>query len=132
LDEVPDKTQELINQAGHWLQEASREVDEIKCEGDFEDLTNTVDRVRISLMKVDSCLDDCVGILAGYQKALIDINAPQPPASDEHGHAPQQHGNMVMPDGFDPTQMFSQVADQLEELKDLRKNYGGNDDGETK
>jgi len=123
LDEVPEKTQQLIDTANLWLQEVSKTVEQIDCKSDFESLTKSVDSVRIGLMKVDTCLEDCLSIMAGYHKALIELSSPQ--VQTEHSHPT---GDMVVPEGFDPTQMFQKVAEQMEELKGYRQKHGGDED----
>ena len=46
-----------------------------------------IDKIRRALADVDQRLDDCVAVMSGYHKTIIDLSAP---AQEQHNPSPEE------------------------------------------
>ena len=90
LDKVPHKSQELITESYYWLSGALAKLENIHLDNEeknFQDTLEEIDKIRRALADVDQRLDDCVAVMSGYHKTIIDLSAPQ---QEQHQHSPEE------------------------------------------
>ena len=90
LDKVPHKSQELITEAYYWLSGALANLEQVQLDNEeesFQKILEQVDKIRRALSDVDQRLDDCVAVMSGYHKTIIDLSAP---AQEQHQPSPEE------------------------------------------
>ena len=109
LDKVPHKSQELITESYYWLSGALSKLEQIKLDNEeesFQKILEKIDKIRRALADVDQRLDDCVAVMSGYHKTMIDLSAPQQeqhqPSSEELSeHLRELQSQLSVPTGED-------------------------------
>ena len=80
LDKVPHKSQQLITESYYWLSGALAKLENIHLDNEeknFQDTLEEIDKIRRALADVDQRLDDCIAVMSGYHKTMIDLSIPQ-------------------------------------------------------
>ena len=80
LNKVPNKSQELITESYYWLSGALAKLENIHLDNEeknFQDTLEEIDKIRRALADVDQRLDDCIAVMSGYHKTMIDLSIPQ-------------------------------------------------------
>ena len=119
LEEVPNTSQALLQEAVGWLQWTLGALENINLSTDnIETITSQIEGVRRSLARVDQRVDDCYAITAGYHDAFIASRTAQPP---DPVTAVDQSSNLEM----------EQLTEQLMQLQGhLKPKEGGTEDDE--
>ena len=100
LDEVPKRVAQFVEEAGASLQEVGDSIEDILSRIGSEDYIKSVEEVaklRDLLASVDFKLEDCMNILDGYTKALVEMpkreresRQSSPPTPEQMAWATQQ------------------------------------------
>mgnify|MGYP003112533895 CR=1 FL=1 len=100
LDEVPKRVAQFVEEAGASLQEVGDSIEDILSRIGSEDYIKSVEEVaklRDLLASVDFKLEDCMNILDGYTKALVEMpkreresQQSSPPTPEQMAWATQQ------------------------------------------
>lgn len=100
LDEVPKRVAQFVEEAGASLQEVGDSIEDILSRIGSEDYIKSVEEVaklRDLLASVDFKLEDCMNILDGYTKALVEMpkreresRKSSPPTPEQMAWATQQ------------------------------------------
>ena len=80
LDKVPHKSPQLITESYYWLSGALAKLENIHLDNEeknFQDTLEEIDKIRRALADVDQRLDDCIAVMSGYHKTMIDLSIPQ-------------------------------------------------------
>ena len=109
LNKVPNKSQELITESYYWLSGALAKLENVHLddeEKNFQDTLEEIDKIRRALADVDQRLDDCVAVMSGYHKTMIDLSTPQqeqPQPSHEElsEHLRELQNQLSVPTGED-------------------------------
>ena len=107
LDKVPNKSQELVTEAYYWLSGALTSLEQIQLDNEEESFQRTleqVDKIRRALADVDQRLDDCIAVMSGYHKTMIDLSTPQQEQQEAHTHG-------------DLKESTNAISEQLEQLQ---------------
>lgn len=84
FDEVPKIVNEKLLAIGNTLENCGRAVSSDLWDSSHIEKLESIDIVRKQLTLLDTQLEDCYSILAGYNKALAEAKMPQePPAQEE-------------------------------------------------
>ena len=116
LDKVPHKSQELITESYYWLSGALASLEQIKLDNEkenFQQILEKIDKIRRALADVDQRLDDCIAVMSGYHKTMIDLSAPQ------QEQPPQEHHNLE--------ESTNAISEQLRALQSQLSNPIGED-----
>ena len=123
LDEVPETTQDLLEEAVGDIHRAHNGMGDITFDDNtsFESLADSVDRVRRLLMRADQRLADCMAIYAGYKQAIIQLSSeseqePEAPTQQPHFHGPEMEGVAA--------ELNQQIQDLRRQAQDLGE-WGG-------
>lgn len=88
IEEVPSRIAELLREAEATSEALTRQIAEVASAldptGDVNKAIVMLDNVRQDMMKTDLRLDDCHGLLVGYQSAIAEFNKMKldgPPAA---------------------------------------------------
>lgn len=87
LNKVPHKSQELITESYYWLSGALAKLENVHLDNEeknFQDTLEEIDKIRRALADVDQRLDDCVAVMSGYHKTMIDLSTPQQEQQEQH------------------------------------------------
>ena len=87
LNKVPNKSQELITESYYWLSGALAKLENVHLDNEeknFQDTLEEIDKIRRALADVDQRLDDCVAVMSGYHKTMIDLSTPQQEQQEQH------------------------------------------------
>ena len=87
LDKVPHKSPQLITESYYWLSGALAKLENIHLDNEeknFQDTLEEIDKIRRALADVDQRLDDCVAVMSGYHKTMIDLSTPQQEQQEQH------------------------------------------------
>ena len=109
LNKVPNKSQELITESYYWLSGALAKLENVHLDNEeknFQDTLEEIDKIRRALADVDQRLDDCVAVMSGYHKTMIDLSTPQqeqPQPSHEElsEHLRELQNQLSVPTGED-------------------------------
>ena len=109
LSKVPHKSQELITEAYYWLSGALAKLENIHLDNEeknFQDTLEEIDKIRRALADVDQRLDDCIAVMSGYHKTMIDLSIPQqeqhqPSHEELSEHLRELQNQLSVPTGED-------------------------------
>ena len=109
LDKVPHKSQQLITESYYWLSGALAKLENIHLDNEeknFQDTLEEIDKIRRALADVDQRLDDCVAVMSGYHKTMIDLATPQqeqhqPSHEELSEHLRELQNQLSVPTGED-------------------------------
>ena len=80
LDEIPDRVVSLLREAIEQFEDTHNSLHQTanKLDGSLSivEACHSMDNIRKRLMKLDTRLEDCQALLAGYQRACADMSQP--------------------------------------------------------
>jgi len=123
LDKVPSKSQELLTEACHWLNGALAKLESLHfddAEASFQKMLEKADQVRHALADVDQRIDDCLAVMSGYHKTMIDLSAPsepEPQPDDSQVHYPHE----IEETRIEAERQFEELQKQLTSMSPLSK-----------
>ena len=109
LDKVPHKAQELITESYYWLSGALINLEQINLDNEkesFQKILEKIDKIRRALADVDQRLDDCIAVMSGYHKTIIDLSTAtqeqqQPSPEELSEHLRELQNQLSIPTGED-------------------------------
>jgi len=110
FDEVPKRVAQFIEEAGVSLQEVGEPIEDILSRVGAEDYIKSIEEIaklRDLLASVDFKLEDCMNILDGYTKALVEM-----PKKERES----QQGGSITPE---------QMAWATQQIKELQEKKDG-------
>lgn len=84
LEDVPKFVNKKLTEVSNDLDYAKYQINPDSLGPDNLKKLDTIDAVRRKLAVLDSQLEDCYSILAGYNKALADMRVPTQDQQQEH------------------------------------------------
>ena len=117
IDRVPDEIHRLIIIASRELHDAAKALEYVDItDGNPYYANEGVDKVRQTLVPIDTALEEIQVLIAGYQSALTEIMSASMEVPEE-GHA----GTLASPSA-------ETIAGWDKSLTNLREQLGGSDD----